>query len=427
MRSRIVLATAVFALLAAAVVSAASLGSRTGRGMATGSSFRADETGLLAARRLLEGLGYDVVSRRGAVLPRGRGHVLIRIEGLPRPASETESEVEEERRAGGQRLSEWVAQGNAAIVLASRAVEGTDFPAVGGDGLPVADVAGDFVWDTTPQVVPGDGLDEVEEAIPDGLSDPWIAGAWHVVTGHGDEVLARAPGSSGDGDPLVVDTRRGDGRVVVIADPYFASNAKLAKSDNAAWLAVLVARVHGGGQVLFDDRAVGQAATRGVLSLLGEKGLWPAIAAGALLLLLVWWRVGPSDAPDRHVREDASYRPESFVLVRADLYAECLTPQDARRMVRDEVARRLGRGDALGCDRALAMLAARDPARAERIRRALDALPDDARVTPRRHADTWCAAVADVWRAIGPAPGAAAAAPAPPAQPASGPTGGPRP
>lgn len=392
---------------------------RGGRGTAHGSSFRADEAGLLGARLLLEELGHAVESRRGPHLPEGSGHVLVRVEGGP----QHRRVVEPEERAAGAALRAWVERGNALLLFASRAPIAADLPPVRGSGpddwKPVvpdeADIGDDLgenlevLFGRDRADVPdadGEDLAVVEELR--GVEPVAVTGRWTLEPGTGDVVLLRRAG-----DVVGLERNVGRGRTVVVADPWFLTNVRLANHpENAAFLAAVVERIAEGGDgaVWFDDRAAGQEASRGLLSLFQEIGLGPALAGGLVLLLLAAWRAAVSDAPDRFVRPDVQYHPEQLALQRGDLYASCLTPDEARRIVRDEVARRIGRGDGVGCDRALAMLAARDPERAARVRAALDALPRHPAVTPRRHPETWCLAVSEVWRALETPP---AARPAP--------------
>ena len=429
-RPSVVLGALVLLGALAVVVTAASLGTRGGRGTAAGSSFRADETGLLGARRLLEELGHRVESRRGPKLPAGTGHLLLRVEGIEEHGLFSAGTPQDEAIAAGADLDRWVQAGNSVLLAGSRTPPGTSWPPIGprravavaepavkpesGDGEEEEEEEEDedetarnegrkslseMFGALRPKLDDADGRDVEEVSHLDGPGDPWISQMYRIAPPRGALVLCEAPADDGDPVPVVVEVRRGQGRVVLVADPHFLANTRLAKTDNAAWLAVLAMRLASGGDVFIDDRAVGEAATRGVLSLFSEAGLGAALIAGAVLLATWWWRAAPSDAPDRRVREEAVYRPETFALLRAELYAKCLNAREARRIVRDEVARRLGRGDAVGCDRALAMLASRDPSRAERIRAALEALPDDASA-PSRRPQAWCEAVAAVGRAI---------------------------
>jgi hypothetical protein len=407
-RAVVVLGAIVLTGLIGAVVAAGYRAEMSGRATAAGSSFRADEAGHRAARLLIESVGYDVRSRRGAQLPEGRGHVLVRIEGLP--GALPDDVPEWERSAAGAALARWVEGGNAVLVLGGATPSGTGFPRVRDrDELPDSGIRFGPVAPATPDGildeifgarpdVPSDGAEEREHHALPGLEDPWITPYFVVTARDGDEVLAARVVDYDDArEPVVVESRRGDGRVIVVGDPWFATNVRLGRADNAAWLVALVERLADGGDVWFDDRALGQVSSRGVLSLMQEAGFGPALLAGFLLLFVVWWRVGPSDAPDRMVRPRKEYRPEAYAELRAGLYASCLAPDDVRRMVHDEVARRLGRGDGVSFERVLSLLQTRDPERAARLQSALDDLPQHRDILVTRYAATWSAAVARVW------------------------------
>ena len=427
-RFRLVVALLVLATLVIGAAKVASDAQRGGRGTADGSSFRADESGLLGARLLFEDLGFTVESRRAPHLPPGEGHVLVRIEGGP----QWRKKVPAEEQQDGAEMRAWVERGNAVLLFAQTTPVATGWPQILGtgpaarepfiaklnpppvkpsrDGSAAAELLDDMFghlrgsvpeWGTAAETIAvGEVLAELEP--------PVVTGDW-LVAAAPEDVVILTRGEDDELETVAAERAAGRGRVVVVADPWMLTNVRLANHpENAAFFAALVERVRGAGgvdppadaAVWFDDRAAGQAASRGVLSLFGEIGLGPALVAGFLLLLLVAWRAGPSDAPDRFVRPDVEYHPEQLALQRGDLYADCVTSDEARRIVRDEVARRIGRGDATGCDRALAMLAARDPQRAARLRAALDQLPSHPGVSPRKHPEVWCAAVADVQSAL---------------------------
>ena len=401
----------VLALLVGSVFVAAKRAETSGRATAPGSSFRADESGHRAARLLLESLDFTVHSRRGARLPDGIGHVLVREEGLP--GSATEGVPERERVTVGAEFDAWIERGNSALIFASRTPPGTGWPDVRDRyeipeddsllGPEVVVIGNDAslldVFGSRPEVPEG-GVGIQEEHEFEGLGDPWITPYYVIEPADGDEVLAVRVTDAGDREPVIVRSSRGRGTVIVVADPWFATNVRLLRGDNAAWLATMVDELIRDGDVWFDDRALGHAASRGVLSLFEEAGLGPAMVATLLLLLLVWWRVGPSDAPDRVTRPQHGYDPAAYADLRAGLYAECLTADEVRRMVRAEVGRRLSQGDGVSYERALALLQTRDPKRAERIQGALEGLPQHAAVTVAKHARTWCIAVSQVWAAL---------------------------
>ena len=84
----------------------------------------------------------------------------------------------------------------------------------------------------------------------------------------------------GDGDgPFALDVPVGAGRLVVIADGRFASNRSLPVSENALFLAHLLARAApAGGTVLFDEFHHGDAQA-------GDGGLWGALGRPLQLTL----------------------------------------------------------------------------------------------------------------------------------------------
>jgi len=397
---RVLVATAALAALVGVLFLAAARGQRGGRGTMPISSFRPDDSGLLAARLVLEEIGLPVASRRGARLPPGTGNVLIRVavefaaDGRP-PEEKSQSDKE---------LAAWVLRGNGLLLLSSLPSTSPAFPSVQGADdadepmtVAIPDEAKRLLAGAGP-AVPESGEDTMELHDFDGLDDPWLTSGLWVSLQPGDELLVREPYPADVA--RIVERLHGEGRTIVVSDPWFATNVRLARSDNAAWLAELVSRLREGGTVYFDDRAVGQVASRGVVSLLTERGLGPALACVVVLLLLVWWRNGPSDAVDRHAAPPREYHPESYAHLRAGLYAECMTGAEIHAVVRDEVRRRLSAGDRTGMERALDMFATRHPERADAIRDALAELPADRKTSFRDHPAVWTRAVAMVWRAL---------------------------
>ena len=106
---RVLVATAALAALVGVLFLAAARGQRGGRGTMPISSFRPDDSGLLAARLVLEEIGLPVASRRGARLPPGTGNVLIRV------AVEFAADARppEEKAQSDKELAAWVLRGNA--------------------------------------------------------------------------------------------------------------------------------------------------------------------------------------------------------------------------------------------------------------------------------------------------------------------------
>ncbi len=408
----VIAAVTVLVALVVVVFAAGDRAGATGRGTAIATSLRADEAGHRAARLLLHELGIAAHSRRGARLPDGSGHVLVRVTGLPGATDAWADVPERERATLESDLLAWVRRGNGLLLLSGAAPTVGDLPEVSGtdDAAPTAPS-----WDYDSLTTAAPGLDGLFGARPKppfnglhlhelhelpGLDDPWFSTTYSVSGFSDARTLVRRPDAIG-GDAVVVEVDRGEGRVTVVAEPWFATNVGLSRRDNAAWFVTLVERLRGGGDVWFDDRSLGEVGTRGVLSLLTERGLGPALAAVLCLLLVLWWHVGVSDAPDRRVADRATYRPEAYADLRADLYAKCMNGADVRRVVAHEISRRLGRGDTTTPERALRLLAVRAPERAEAVRVAVGALPDPAETSVAKHPRTWAIAVGDVWRALG--------------------------
>ncbi len=397
---RVLVATAALAGLVGVLFLGAARGQRGGRGTMPVSSFRPDDSGLLAARLVLEEIGLPVESRRGPRLPPGTGHVLVRVAmDFAADQRPPEEKAEENRELAG-----WVMRGNGLLLMSSLKSSSPAFPSVRGADesatptvVDVPDELKRLIAGAGPDV-PASGEDDFEIHDFDGLEDPWLTEGLWVSVGESDEILVREPIPAADA--RIVERPHGDGLVIVVSDPWFATNVRLAQSDNAAWLAELVSRLREGGTVYFDDRAVGQVASRGVVSLLTERGLGPALACVFMLLLLVWWRNGPSDAADRQAGPRREYRPESYAHLRAGLYAQCMSGPEIHAVVRDEVRRRLSAGDRTGMERALDMFATRHPARADAVRDALAELPADRQTSFRAHPAVWTRAVAMVWRAL---------------------------
>ena len=92
------------------------------------------------------------------------------------------------------------------------------------------------------------------------------------------------------GLPLAIDTRLGDGHLVLLGNDDFLSNAAIDAADHALLLVRIVEELAQGGPVLFDEYALGRWRPTGAT----EMALKPRFAAitwhVALLLLLFVWR-----------------------------------------------------------------------------------------------------------------------------------------
>ena len=111
--------------------------------------------------------------------------------------------------------------------------------------------------------------------------------------------------ASGD-RPVVARLARGAGEVLLLACPEVLENGLLAGGDHLLFLEALAGE---GRPVLFDELAHGVAAGRGLLPLLLDWGLGPALSLAGLAGLALLWRsrarVGPAEDAGEDRRSDA--------------------------------------------------------------------------------------------------------------------------
>ena len=131
--------------------------------------------------------------------------------------------------------------------------------------------------------------------------------------------------ASGD-RPVVARAARGKGEVLLLACPEVLENGLLAGGDHLRFLEALAGE---GRPVLFDELAHGVAAEQGLLPLLFDWGLGPALLlaglAGALLLWRSRARVGPAEDAFEDRRSDAV----DLVGSMAQLYERALRRDEA--------------------------------------------------------------------------------------------------
>ena len=208
-----------------------------------------------------------------------------------------------------------------------------------------------------PPPAPGRGPREASEAGPD----------THAPVVHvGD-------GREGEG-ALVLDYAYGRGRIVVLSDPYVASNAGLNRADNL-FLAASV--VTGGlkGRVAFDEfhQGYGETQNQVFAYLRGTPILW-MFGQGALVALALVWTRGrrfaravPEPRPDRRSKLE-------FVSSMAELQQRARAYDLAVENVYQRTRRALARYAGLPATAAPAQIAERVAARSGRDRAALEAL-----------------------------------------------------
>jgi hypothetical protein len=129
-----------------------------------------------------------------------------------------------------------------------------------------------------------------------------------------------------DRGPVVARLALGAGEVFLLACPEVLENALVGAGDHLALLEALAGR---GRPVYFDEHAHGLSAERGLLTLLLEWGLGPALALAALAGLASLWRgrarLGPAEDAWQDRRSDAVDLVDSL----AQLYDRALRRDEA--------------------------------------------------------------------------------------------------
>lgn len=184
-------------------------------------------------------------------------------------------------------------------------------------------------------------------------------------------------GREGEG-ALVVDYAYGRGRIVVLSDPYVASNAGLNRADNLFLAANVAAGGLRQGRVAFDEFHQGYGETQNQLFayLRGTPILW-MFAQGALVALALVWTHGrrfaraiPAPRPDRRSKLE-------FVSSMAELQQRARAYDLAVENVYQRTRRALARYAGLPATASPAQLAERVAARSGRDRAALETLLRD--------------------------------------------------
>ncbi len=146
--------------------------------------------------------------------------------------------------------------------------------------------------------------------------------------------------------PSVARRPLGSGEIWLLAEPELLFNRNLAAADH---LALLLALAGSGRPVVFDEHVHGLRDDAGVLRLLRDWGLGPALLIAALALCAAFWRravtVGPPADPWRDPRAESVELVDSM----AALYRRALSPAEALQLYRTrllhEIALRLGVGE----------------------------------------------------------------------------------
>ncbi|MDO8684006.1 MAG: hypothetical protein Q7N50_11050 [Armatimonadota bacterium] len=146
---------------------------------------------------------------------------------------------------------------------------------------------------------------------------------------------------------IAVEASVGRGRLVVLSDPWIASNSAIGKSDNAVFITNLVsARNRRGEIVLFDEYSQGYGIPKSKLGALPRPLLF-AIVQFAIIVLLAVYTAGRRFGSVRQQPDKASRRPaHEYVRAMGRLYkrahARPATIGILLESFRNDICRRLG-------------------------------------------------------------------------------------
>lgn len=110
-----------------------------------------------------------------------------------------------------------------------------------------------------------------------------LGDAWHVLYSSG-------------GKPVVIERKRGEGSVVLVADAYFSSNEALSKERAPGLISALVGDK---GTVVFDETHLGVSENPGVATLVRKYQLESVVLALAAVAALFVWRNAVAFVPRR--------------------------------------------------------------------------------------------------------------------------------
>ena len=131
--------------------------------------------------------------------------------------------------------------------------------------------------------------------------------------------------ASGDG-PVVARVARGSGEVLLLACPEVLENGLGAAGDHLRFLESLAGE---GRPVLFDELAHGVAEERGLLPLVFDWGLGPALGLAALAGIALLWRSRARVGPAEDAWEDRRSDAMDLVGSMAQLYERALRRSEA--------------------------------------------------------------------------------------------------
>lgn len=164
-----------------------------------------------------------------------------------------------------------------------------------------------------------------------------------LLTGLDARVPREALARSAAGDPLALDVPVGRGGVLLLASDGFLDNQRLREGDNALFLVRLVELLAEGGDVLFDEQALGAGDPPSRLALAwSPPARLPSVHLLLVLLLAAWALAAPLEFP-RDPAPLATVAPLSRVRAQAGLVLRAGQPEVLASLLRDATLRRLAR------------------------------------------------------------------------------------
>jgi hypothetical protein len=189
------------------------------------------------------------------------------------------------------------------------------------------------------------------------LPDPLVGSAPLAIRGRGGFPAARPPEEvlyAADGVPVALRVSRGEGRAILLADPYVGSNAGVGSGGNLdLHVAILGRYLAPSAPVLFDDLHAGAGDDAGVVAWARRAGFLPPLLLVVLLAVLYLWRAGVRFGAILPALDERAPRASielvravASLFERAGLYPHSLAV--VSRRFRRELARRSGGGSEPG-------------------------------------------------------------------------------
>jgi hypothetical protein len=227
------------------------------------------------------------------------------------------------------RLLSWVKQGNLLVVA-------HDAPFALLDPLGVSVVwaggGGDAIAGADAPVVRVPRGDPV--AANAGLAFATLRRPGRYQVGHGSYAVLLGTGS----DPAAIAIERGDGRIVLVSDPWLFSNQGV-KHDGNLELALGLVRDRRGGAVSFEESIHGFTADRSIVGYLRRQGLEVALLQGILVLVVAVFAWRGRRLPERRPAAPPGPGSRDFLDAMGRIYANAGFAAEAAREIAADLVR----------------------------------------------------------------------------------------